>query len=311
MDHYSHGRRSFISSGQSRMRVTLLALLLSAGPLVAGVVFHETAEAFDAAMGTFTLMGREDWSSAGNAAATVVNSPLAPGVANGPFPNGTTVASGIRVQSNSLGPNGATPAPGTNLYYAPAGFRGVSGNIQPSNQLSTNWDNDSFDIVFSAVNGKSPKAVSFSPMFYRIGANTTATLTIKVYNQADGLLGTVTVPDVADCLEDAYIGILMTGADTLGRVNIWATATDVVGADNIEVFSGQVVQPSLRALHVSGPNFTVQIDGEAGQRYRMLASANVASGWQSVQTNTLATASQQLTLPATGAARFYRAELWP
>jgi hypothetical protein len=171
---------------------------------------------------------------------------LQPGIANGPFPGGTSVASGITVQSNTLA-NPATLSPrGINgLTFAPTGTAGVSGNLQPSNQLSSNSNGDSFDIRFSVALGMVPRAVDLSPMYYRVGsANNTGTLTIRVFDSNNVLQGTTTVANVGDCLENGYIGIVLPTNLVLGRVNVsTGGTTDVSGADNIRVFGTPVPEP--------------------------------------------------------------------
>lgn len=291
--------------------VALVALGFSAGSALAGVEFHTNSTAFGAAASSFSLMGTENWSSAGNAAEAAVADPLAPGVANGPFPNGSSVAAGVRVQSNILGNTATNASPGNGaLFYTPTGFTGASGNKQPSNQVTVNFANESMDVIFSAVAGSTPRAVSLTPLFFRLGLNNSATVTIQVYNQTNAFLGSTMVSNVQDCLETAYLGITTTGSDSLGRINLWATSTDIVGVDNLSVYGSAGVGPRLRALQLTQSGFSVQLDAEAGQTFRILASTNLTS-WLPVQTNTLSTASQQLLLPTSGSARFYRAEQLP
>lgn len=204
-----------------------------------GVVFYvDDPAGFAAATASHVLLGSEDWSSAGDAPQAAVTDPLEPGVAKGPFPNGVAAATGMTVQSNSLGNAATTLAPGGNLFYAPAGFVGVSGAAQVSNQLSSNVNGSSFDMIFADVGDATPAAVSFSPMFYRTsGASNSATLSIKVFGTSGIQIGSTTVPGVADVSEASFVGVVTTPPDVLGRVNVWATLNDVAGADNIDVLS--------------------------------------------------------------------------
>lgn len=295
---------------RSKAGALVLLGLWIAIPGRAGVVFHATRDVFQEAAAGLRFMGSEDWSSAGNAAARNLTDPLSPGVAKTPFPAGTSAAAGIRAQSNSLKNNPTTLSPGSGLFFAPAGFEGLSGNVQPSNQLSAQRNDDSFDVVFSAVGGVLPRAVSLSPMYYKITGANAATVTVRVYNQTNALIGTTTVANVKDCLEDAFLGIVTTGSDTLLRVNLWATQTDIVGADNLSVYGSTTTGPRLRAMGASGPTFDAWLDADAGRSYRILASTNAIS-WTAIQTNTLALPSQLLRLPAAGPVRFYRAEQLP
>jgi hypothetical protein len=69
--------------------------------------------------------------------------------------------------------------------------------------------------------------------------------------------------------------------------------------------------PSLRAPIITSSNtFAVWLDGQAGQRYAMLASSNFVN-WTAVQTNTLGSNSLHIVLPATANARCYRAQWLP
>lgn len=229
-----------------RMRNLWLAAVgaLLCAPLPArlaqgGVVFYvNDPSGFAAATASHVPLGSEDWSSAGNANAAVVTDPLQPGVAKAPFPNGVAAATGMTVQSNSLGNAATALAPGGNLFYAPAGFVGVSGAAQASNQLSSNVNGASFDMIFANVGDATPAAVSFSPMFYRTsGASNSATLSIEVFGTGGSQIGSTTVPGVADISEAAFVGVVTTPPDALGRVNVWATLNDVAGADNIDVLT--------------------------------------------------------------------------
>ncbi|RIL06140.1 MAG: hypothetical protein DCC71_07965, partial [Proteobacteria bacterium] len=223
------------------VRAALAGLLWIAAtaPAHAGVVFFVDDEpGFAAATASHVLLGSEDWSSAGAAPAAIVSDPVLPGVANGPFPNGVAAATGMTVQSNSLGGEAATPAPGGGLFYAPAGFTGVSGNAQPSNQLSSNVTGSSFDLLFAAAAGAAPSAIALSPMFYRItGDSSTGTIAVQVFASGGALLGETSVPDVADVSESSFLGVVVTAPDALGRINLWAGATAVAGADNVDVYA--------------------------------------------------------------------------
>lgn len=222
-----------------QLPVAALALLCAAAPSAnAGVVFYATQQAFEAATGSgYVAMGVEDWSSAGNAPIASVAEPLQPGIANGVFPHGTNPATGLTVQSNSHVTSGNSVAPGAGLFYAPTGFTGLSGNQQPSNQISANATGASFDMLFASVGDATPLALAFTPTYYRLATNDFGTITVKVFDEANGLLGTTTVANVADALEDAFLGIQATDGDVIGRVNVWGGATDTAGADDITVYT--------------------------------------------------------------------------
>lgn len=226
-----------------------LALLAASAPASAAVQFFvNDPGGFEATIADRILMGVEDWSSAGNAPPGVVDAPLLPGVSNGPFPQGTSPASGMAVLPNANGANGAVLLPGELLYFAPAGIPGVSGNFQPSNQLSANFNDEAFHMVFSDVAGKVPSAVSFTPLFYRTnGLANSGVITVTVYDEANALTGSTTVPNVVDSLETSFLGILGAPAE-IRRVNLWAGGTAVAGADNIRVFAPEPMAGGVAAL---------------------------------------------------------------
>lgn len=224
-----------------RARLAVLAALLplaTSTPAAAAVQFFVNDPAgFTAATAGSPLLGLEDWSSAGNAAFQSFNSPLLPGVANAPFPNGTNPATGLTVATNGNGANGAVFVAGGQLAFAPAGFEGVSGNEQPSNQVSVNLNSNAFHMAFADVGGEAPAAVSFTPTFYRTtGPNNSGTLTVTVYDGSNALAGTTTVPNVADALETAYLGIVGAPGE-IRRINVWAGGNAAAGADNIRVYA--------------------------------------------------------------------------
>lgn len=68
--------------------------------------------------------------------------------------------------------------------------------------------------------------------------------------------------------------------------------------------------PGLRAGTMSGSLFDFWLDGQAGQRYVVFSSSNLAN-WMPVQTSTLATNSWHVVMSATNAMRFYRAQWVP
>jgi hypothetical protein len=234
----------------AQLSIVALVLLSSPGNAAhAGVVFFTTQQAFDAATSSgYVAMGVEDWSSAGNASIASVAEPLRPGVASGVFPHGTNAATGMTVQSNSHVTSGDGVAPGAGLFYAPTGFTGLSGNQQPSNQLSANAIGASFDMLFASVGDATASALAFTPTYYRLATSDTGTLTVKVFDESNGLLGTTTIPNVADALEDAFLGIQTTDGDVIGRINVWAGATDTAGADNIEVYTVPEISAAASGL---------------------------------------------------------------
>lgn len=223
---------------------------------LAGVTVYTTQTAFNTALSAsgLTLMGTEAWNAAGGV--TFLNDPLAPGFANGPFPTGTPLGMGMTVQSNTLGSSPSTTSPrGANgLIWYPAGSAGVSGNLQPSDQLSPNNAGDSFDMLFTTVAGTSPRMIDFTPTYYRIlSLNNTATLNVQIYDAGGAFVFSELIGNVADCLESAYRGFQFTGSTTLGRINVSVLtavgqpALDTASADNIRLYGSPVPEPASLA----------------------------------------------------------------
>jgi hypothetical protein len=224
----------------------------------------------------------------------------------------------VQVQSNFLGDNPTNTAPGDGLYYPPTGFVGASRNVQPSDQVSAGFQNDGFDMIVLTNDGSIPRVVSSSPMFYRLthggsegggGINPT-NLTIRVYSQANVLLGSKTGSNVPDCLEDADLGIITRGCDTLGRVNVWAKRTAISGADNISVYTDAFPSPTLHALSWSSGNLNLRLEGLAGQNNAIQSIGDLVN-WDYVQTNLLASDSIAIAVLATHAIWFCRARWLP
>ena len=219
--------------------LVLVLCAVAPAPVRADVLFFvNDAAGFAEAAAALTLLGSEDWSSTGQVPATAVGEPLVAGIPNGIFPNGIAAATGLTVQSDTLGLHAANANPGGGLFFAPSGFEGLLGVTQPSNQLSANNQASGFDVIFSVAPGGSPIAVALSPMYYRLatpGADS-GDIDIAVFDDSNELLGTVAVPDVVDVLEDAFLGIVLTEGDVLGRVNLWAGVDATTGADNLSVY---------------------------------------------------------------------------
>jgi len=222
----------------ARAALAILAVAGGSAPATAAVQFFVNDPAgFTTATAGYPLMGVEDWSSAGAASQTLVEPPILPGQANGPFPQGTNAATGLAVISNANGANGAVLLPGDDLFFAPAGFLGVSGNVQPSNQLSVNFNDNAFHLLLSDVGANVPAAISFTPIFYRTnGAANSGTVAVTVYDGANALAGSTSVPNVVDALETSFLGVVGAPAE-IRRINLWAGGTAVAGADSIRVYA--------------------------------------------------------------------------
>jgi hypothetical protein len=108
----------------------------------------------------------------------------------------------------------------------------------------------------------------------------------------------------------------LTAANSITRLSditfTGGTFSNTLPAQSITLFVlPGAAPPTLRAPTLtSGNTFAVWLDGQAGQRYAMLASSNFVN-WTAVQTNTLASNSLPVVLPATNSHRFYRAQRLP
>ena len=221
----------------------LLALCVigaaTAIPASAGVVFHATTAAFATATGGFANLGTEDFESSTLAPNSIVtfDDPLAPGIANGVFPAGTNPAIGMTVQSNTLGGSATVASPNGigGLATASAGLAGT-----PDDQVSTDKQRDSFDMIFVSPVVEPIVAVGFKPLYFDSGSATVrGNITVQVFSTANVLLGSTVVAGVDYQNEVAFLGIVATGADDIGRINLW-DGNDLLhwqGADDIAVFA--------------------------------------------------------------------------
>jgi PEP-CTERM motif len=224
-----------------------IALLLVSSSSMAGLNIFTSIGSFNTSAASYTFMGLENWNSGIGAGLVSFNDSLLPGVPNGPMPVGTNSSMGITVQSNSLGDAASTTSPvGPNgLAWASAGTAGFSGTPRASNQLCANFAGSSLDILFSTVGGFVPKAADLTPIFRQLATDSNPiTIRVLVYDTSNNLLGFINPTNVHDVLEDRYVGFEVTGATTLGRINIAVerASSHTVGVDNIRVF-GAVPEP--------------------------------------------------------------------
>jgi hypothetical protein len=196
-------------------------ILVFAGQASAGIIFYNTQATFDAATGLagLTLLGMEDFESSTLAPGAIqdFDDPLAPGVANGPFPTGTNPATRMTVQSNTS-PDGFTVAPRgvTGLVTAAVGFEGA-----PDDQIGNNQEPDSLDLIFASLAAAPITAVDLVPMF--VDSLVTAALgdiQVQVFDIANTLLGSVLVTDITYANKLGYLGIIATAGDAVSRINL-------------------------------------------------------------------------------------------
>lgn len=192
-----------------------------------------------------------------------------------------------------------TPASSTPTFKAMKMYRNYDGNQSTFGDLSVFAGGPNPDHLASfAAQRSADGALTLMAINKPLGSNTPVTVTLTNFLPA-GLaqVWQLTAANTITHLSD----IAFTGA----------AFSTVLPAQSITLF---VVPggapPALRALGAAGGNFNFRLEGLAAQRYAILTSPDLAN-WMPVQTNTLATASVQISLPATNAARFYRAQWLP
>jgi len=223
------------------LSVSFAALLCLAQSSSAAIVFYvNDAAGFGTATASFNLAGTESFegSSLASGSITTLDDPLVPNVANGPFPSGTLPSAGVSVRSNTLGgnPTSLSPRGASGLATASVGYLG-----SPSDQVSNNTEADSFDLTFAPSNGQFVRAVGIAPLYFDSSATTSTShsgsLQIRVY-AADQttLLGTQTITGV-DFSGSSFIGVVSSGGDVIGRINIWdlSASSHWQGADDVTV----------------------------------------------------------------------------
>ena len=245
----------------------VFALVVSvcvAGSSWAGVTFFIDDEAgFNAAVSGFTFEGTEDWESS-NLPPNDCDSfpdPLAPGVPNGPFPNGTNPDMDMTVQSNTLGGNPTVPSPGLDLGTCSQGFKGT-----PTDQVSTV---SNFGVSYDMIFGLSDTiAFSLTPLIFDTkSTGDPGTATVRVYDTSNVLIGIVVdIPVAGFTNPTTFVGIVATDGDRIARVNVFGTSPgdDFTGSDNMDLYtlcaadldgSGDVgIVDFLALLAAWGPN---------------------------------------------------------
>jgi PEP-CTERM motif len=222
-------------------------LMLVARESCAQVTFFVNDQAgFNAAASAFNFAGTEDWETSilTPNSLTTFDDPLAPGIANGPFPTGSLTAPGVTAQSNTLAGAATSTSPrgAFGLATASAGFLGT-----PSDQVSPN-QNDSFDLLINPAGGFSG-AVGLNPLYFDFSAASSTSnpgsVVVSVYDVNNLLVGTQAMNNV-DFSASSFLGIVSAGGTNIRRINLWGStnpANSTAGADNIAVFSSAVPEP--------------------------------------------------------------------
>jgi hypothetical protein len=203
-------------------------------------IFINDEDGFNAAVGSAALVvrGTENFetSTVASGQSALVNDPLSPGSANGPFPNGTNPSAGVTIQSNTGGGSAGSlmPRGGLSLFTWAAGYFSA-----PNDQLVNAVNFDSIDLLFFSA---SP-AVSLTPLFIGPpgGEGTAGTVIVTVYDQFNAVLGSASIAGV-NFQSPAFVGVVAGPGATIGRINLWgggATGTGQ-GADDIVVYTSAV-----------------------------------------------------------------------
>lgn len=250
----SEGRRGVVARV---IAIACVGVWASTSDASAAVIFVDTQAAFTTSVAGLINQGTEDFESSTLAPNSIVafTDPLAPGVANAPFPNGTLIALGLTIQSNNLGGAPATVSAGGWLATASAGYAST-----PTNQVSSNNLGHSFDMIFGLGN---TTAVSFNPLVFDANAtNGPGTLQIRVFDHANNLIASQDgIAAAAYGNPTTFIGVVAGPAETIGRVNVFGTGNiqgggviEYTGADNITVYTAapqtqpQVAEPATMFL---------------------------------------------------------------
>jgi len=201
---------------------------------------------------------------------------------------------GLDVGTRWTTPNASTPT-----FKAMKMYRNYDGNKSTFGDTSVSAGGPNPDLISTfAARRSSDGALTIMAINKQIGTNATVKITLTNFPSA----GTAQVWQ-------------LTSANTISRLSDLSfpgnTFSNTLPAQSVTLFVvPNGTPPSLRVIGATEGNFNFWLDGQAGQRYGILASSNLTS-WQYLQTNQLASNSLSLRLPATDAMRFYRAQWLP
>lgn len=206
-----------------------------------------------------------------------------------------------------LGTRWETPATGTPAYLAMKLFRNYDGHKSGFGDTSVSATGPNPDRVaaYAAVRAGDN---ALTVMVINKQATTNAMVTINVTNFPGSGMAQVWQLKATSPANQTVAGITQLGSLSFSG-NVFS---NTVPSNSVTLFIlPGVTNPVVRAGVMSaGHTFGFWMDGQAGQRYVVLASSNLVS-WVPVGTNTLAGTSTNLTFPAPDARRFYRAEWMP
>lgn len=234
-----------------RLFVAIVVFAVLGAVDVRADLFTTSPSTFASSVSGLYSAGVEDFETAtGNG---LVDDPLSPGVGNGAMPSGTRLATGLTIQSNTLGAAaGETLSPqgsvGLGVYVASLGFT--------SKILSVGNAPNSLDLLFS-LPGQNVTAVGLNPNASDFNfAGGPVAVTARVYG-ASGLLGTFTLPAVGPNTAGSFIGIVAPSGQVITRINLSTSVAGMfVGVDNIAVHTLEPPPPPPQ------PEIAVERNGE-------------------------------------------------
>jgi hypothetical protein len=193
-----------------------------------------------------------------------------------------------------------TPDASTPTYLAMKIYRNYDGNKSTfgDTSVSATGPNPDYISTFAATRS-TDGALTIMAINKQIGSNAPVNITLNNFLPA----GTAQVWQ-------------LTSANTISRLSdlnfTGGTFSNTLPAQSITLFVLPAgTPPSLQSGATSPTNtFNFWLNGQTNQRYAILSSANLLN-WQYLQTNSLASSSVQIVLPATNTAMFYRAQWLP
>lgn len=193
-----------------------------------------------------------------------------------------------------------TPASTTPTFKAMKMYRNYDGNKSTFGDQSV------------SANGPNPDSIAC----FAARRSSDGALTIMAINKQIGTNASVNI-SLAGFLPSGTAQVWqLTSANTIAHLSdltfSGGTFSNTLPAQSVTLFVLPTgTPPQFQAAGLTSSNtFLSRLNGRAGERYAILASSNFAN-WIPVQTNTQAGSSLSLTLPATNAWRFFRAQWLP
>ncbi len=251
-----------LQPGRNLAGAIVWALMLAASLAQSATFFHagEFSETeFDGITGQqLFYIGRQSMPLIGENQEESLTSAVFPGVPNGSFTAGTDSSLGVTLQSNLDKINPLLPQPGGNLVLA-GPIAGV-----PFSRIGTSELADSLDIMIEPP--LYPSVIWAMSFAVRAGFDNDQPVTMRIYNNAGGLMGITNFPAGAE-----HVGFLV---DFNGLLRVNFSADDYVEVGEIRIYS-KVGAPDAEASTVfasSTTNFvdlpvgiTVSVSDERGQ----------------------------------------------